>query len=88
MKGGFGKTYQDVGVTRYYEQSGDNYANPHRYDIERLIKKKLGSHNPHIKAGDHILDLACGAGEATLPLRSLGYHNIKGIDPYTHTKYQ
>lgn len=62
-KGGFGKVYHDVGVDKYYEQSGDHYANPHRYDIERLIKKKLApNHNPHLHINDTILDLACGAG--------------------------
>lgn len=63
MKGGFGKVYHDVGVSKYYEQSGDNYNNPHRYDIERMIKKNLmPNHNAHLKQDDKILDLACGSG--------------------------
>ncbi len=88
MKGGFGKVYHDLGVKQFYEKSGETYANPHRYDIERLIKKKLNANNSYIKASDCILDLACGSGEATLPLMKLGYKNIVGIDPYTHAKYE
>ena len=63
MIGGFGNAYQQQGVDNYYQQQGNNYSNPHRYDIERLIKKKLTpKHNPHLKVEDRILDLACGAG--------------------------
>jgi hypothetical protein len=36
--------------------------NPHRYDIERIIKSKLSKNNKYIKANDSILDLACGSG--------------------------
>jgi hypothetical protein len=31
--GGFGKAYREQGVTEFYLKSGDNYLNPHRYDI-------------------------------------------------------
>lgn len=62
-KGGFGRVYQEKGVQEYYIQSGNQYQNPHKYDIERLIKKKLiPNHNQHIKIDDKILDLACGSG--------------------------
>jgi len=63
MKGGFGKVYQDKGVKEYYLQSGNQYQNPHKYDIERLIKKYLTpNHKAHLKINDRILDLACGSG--------------------------
>jgi SAM-dependent methyltransferase len=89
MKGGFGKVYHDVGVKQYYEQSGSDYANPHRYDIERLIRKKLTpGHNPYLRVEDSILDLACGSGEATVALQHLNYKNIAGVDPYTFAKYK
>lgn len=88
MQGGFGKIYKEVGVDRYYQQNGANYVNPHKYDIERLIKRKLSGKNKFIGAEDSILDLACGSGEITLVLKQMGYTNISGIDPYTHVKYQ
>jgi ubiquinone/menaquinone biosynthesis C-methylase UbiE len=85
--GGFGQIYSQVGVDNYYEKTGHNYANPHKYDIERLIKKKLANNNPYIKKDDKILDLACGSGEVTMPLKQLGYTSIEGIDPYTSEKF-
>lgn len=88
MQGGFGKIYKNVGVERYYQQNGANYVNPHKYDIERLIKKKLHPKNKFIGQEHRILDLACGSGEITLVLKQLGYNNITGIDPYTHLKYE
>lgn len=33
MQGGFGKIYTEVGVDKYYIKNGDQYINPHRYDI-------------------------------------------------------
>ncbi len=83
MEGGFGRVYKEQGVSNYYEQSGQEYSNPHKYDIERLIRKKLGPRNPFIKRNDSILDLACGSGEVTAPLQQIGYTNLTGLDPYT-----
>lgn len=88
MQGGFGKIYKDVGVEKYYEQNGANYTNPHKYDIERLLRKKLYPQNKFIKQEHKILDLACGSGEITLVLKQMGYNNISGMDPYTHVKYE
>lgn len=62
MEGGFGKAYSQFGVTKYYEKTGEQYSNPHRYDIERLLKKKLSPNNAFLRANDRILDLACGSG--------------------------
>ena len=84
MEGGFGQVYRKQGVKEFYEQEGENYSNPHKYYIERLLRKKLGPHNPYLKRNDRILDLACGSGEVTLPLKQIGYTQISGIDPYTN----
>lgn len=62
MQGGFSKAYNEHGVDKFYEQSADNYSNPHKYDIERLIKKKLGKGNVYLQVKASILDLACGNG--------------------------
>jgi 2-polyprenyl-3-methyl-5-hydroxy-6-metoxy-1,4-benzoquinol methylase len=83
MQGGFSKAYQEKGVATFYEQEGGKYKNPHAYDIERIIRKKLTPPNKFLSPEDTILDLACGGGEATLPLLSLGYKRIEATDPYT-----
>lgn len=89
MEGGFGKAYTIVGGSaKYYEKNGDQYSNPHKYDIQRLVRKKLAPKNPFVKVNDQILDLACGSGEVTIVLKEIGYKNITGIDPYTHLKYE
>ena len=62
FEGGFSKAYRQQGVQQFYEQKGDTYSNPHAYDIERIIRKKLGVPNRYIKVKSKILDLACGAG--------------------------
>jgi hypothetical protein len=36
-------------VDKFYEKSGEQYSNPHRYDIERLVKKKLGPNNKFLR---------------------------------------
>jgi len=90
MKGGFGKAYNDFGVDNYYQQQGHHYSNPHKYDIERLLKKKfVPAHNSFsLNTSHRILDLACGSGEVSTPLQQLGYGNILGVDPYTSTRYR
>ena len=35
-----------------------------------------------------VLDLACGSGEVTLVLNSLGVINVDGMDPYTVKAYE
>ena len=88
FQGGFSKAYKEQGVQGFYQSKGDNYSNPHAYDIERLLRKKLSKPNPYIKVKSKILDLACGAGEVTKPLLSYGYKNIRGTDPYTSTAFK
>lgn len=87
MKGGFSKAYNTIGVKEFYEQEGSQYNNPHKYDIERILRKKLGKENSILKHNHKILDLACGSGEVTKPLLSFGYKNIIGVDPYTSEAY-
>ena len=76
-------------MDNYYQQQGQHYSNPHRYDIQRLINKKFApGKNPFLAAQHRVLDLACGSGEVSLPLSQLGYLNISGVDPYTSAKYR
>lgn len=77
--------YQAVGVTGYYASHGDSYRNPH----EPIIGELLGQFAaPLIAAGPRVLDLACGSGEVTLALRSIGEFQVTGLDPYTAAAYQ
>lgn len=62
MQGGFSKAYKTKGVTKFYEETGKTYHNPHAYDIERILRKKLSKPNPYIKIDSKILDMACGSG--------------------------
>lgn len=62
ISGGFSKAYREQGVQNFYTNEGANYSNPHRYDIERLLRKKLSKKNPWISPESKILDLACGSG--------------------------
>jgi hypothetical protein len=48
IDGGFSKAYNEQGVDKFYTEQGANYSNPHRYDIERLLRKKLSKNNPWI----------------------------------------
>ena len=87
IEGGFSKAYKTKGVDRFYQENGNNYNNPHKYDIERIIRKQLAKPNNIININSSILDLACGNGEITKPLLSFGYKNIRGTDPYTAEAY-
>jgi hypothetical protein len=48
IKGGFSSVYSTEGVDKFYSGQGANYSNPHRYDIERVLRKKLVKNNPWI----------------------------------------
>jgi 2-polyprenyl-3-methyl-5-hydroxy-6-metoxy-1,4-benzoquinol methylase len=76
--------YQAHGVPGFYEEHGAAYHNPH----EQAVRAALAAGVEHwpLNLG-HVLDLACGSGEATLALRGLGAGSIDGIDPYTGAAY-
>jgi len=33
MEGGFSKSYNTLGVDKFYTENGSTYVNPHQYDI-------------------------------------------------------
>jgi SAM-dependent methyltransferase len=76
--------YEQHSVRGFYESFGAEYRNPHESSIAKLLT--LGIERWQLNC-DRVLDLACGSGEVTLALRSLGYQNITGIDPYTYNAY-
>ena len=77
--------YERHGARRFYERSGRRYRNPHEPAIERVVRAAVAKWSPDLNC---VLDLACGSGEVTLVLRSLGAHTIAGIDPYTAAAYR
>ena len=77
--------YEQHGVDGFYRVEGDNYRNPHEPTIRRALAQVATAWSLDLA---HVLDLACGSGEATLALRALGANQIDGIDPYTGGAYQ
>lgn len=75
--------YEEHGVTGFYQQFGSSYRNPHETILQSLLKRVLLEWQLEL---EHVLDLACGSGEATLVLQELGA-KVAGIDPYTFETY-
>jgi 2-polyprenyl-3-methyl-5-hydroxy-6-metoxy-1,4-benzoquinol methylase len=78
------REYEEYSVQGFYEKFGDEYRNPHESIIKRVIEECVNQWQLDI---NQVLDLACGSGEVTLALQSLGTTNIDGIDPYTYNAY-
>ena len=74
--------YEKWGVEKYYQQYGADYSNPHQHYIFDLLQQT------HTKINySQVLDLCCGAGEVTSSLRTLGYDDVTGCDPFTQAAY-
>ena len=76
--------YEVYSVQGFYENFGDEYRNPHEAIIKQVIEESVNKWQLNCA---EVLDLACGSGEVTLALQSLGVNNITGIDPYTYNAY-
>lgn len=76
--------YEAYSVQGFYEKFGNEYKNPHETIIKRVIEESVTRWQLNCQ---QVLDLACGSGEVTLALQSLGVNNITGIDPYTYNAY-
>ena len=76
--------YERLGVTGFYSEHGDSYANPHETALRGALRAAVERWQPDLS---RVLDLACGSGEATLALRDLGAPRVDGIDPYTGAAY-
>lgn len=79
------KHYVDEGVEGYYQQHGSTYHNPHEEAVQGALRSSLAVWQPDLS---NVLDLACGSGEVTRVLQSMGHTRITGIDPYTYDAYQ
>ena len=69
----------------YYLAHGSSYRNPHEDAVRNALTLANATWSLDLS---HVLDLACGSGEATLVLRSLGAGLIDGIDPFTAEAYR
>src|SRR5262245_32104933 len=76
--------YEQYGVDGYYSQFGSDYRNPHEPVIAEALRIAVQRWELDLT---HVLDLACGSGEATLALEKLGAGEIDGIDPFTSKAY-
>lgn len=77
--------YERHGADAYYRGHAADYVNPHEPEVAHslgLAKIKWGLDL------SHVLDLACGSGEATLALRALGAGRVDGCDPYLFELYE
>lgn len=77
--------YQKYGSSaRFYKEKASEYSNPHKKVIESLLDEYFLGEDKESK----ILDLCCGDGLVTTHLKSKGFKNIFGIDPYFSEIYQ
>ena len=77
--------YERHGAEAYYRQHAHDYANPHEPEVAHALGLARSKWNLDLS---HVLDLACGSGEATLALRALGAGRVDGCDPYLFELYQ
>jgi SAM-dependent methyltransferase len=76
--------YEAMGVEGYYLAHGATYRNPHEDGVRGVLTMAVATWTLDLS---HVLDLACGSGEATLALRELGADRVDGIDPFTSAAY-
>jgi SAM-dependent methyltransferase len=76
--------YEEHSVKGFYEKFSDEYRNPHESAIRKVLQLAAAKWSVDFS---NVLDLACGSGEVTLALKSLGCAKIDGIDPYTGNAY-
>jgi len=76
--------YERYGVQDFYQRFGGGYSNPHERAIQHVLRAAVETWPIDLS---HVLDLACGSGEATLSLKALGADQVDGVDPYTAEAY-
>ena len=78
--------YEEFGAEEYYRRFGADYRNPHEIAVRAVIQESVKRNSLELH---HVLDLACGSGEATRALLEIGAspERIDGVDPYTAAAY-
>lgn len=84
------RNYEELGVKGFYEAFGDQYVNPHEAALKTVLRCALRRWHilPVSDSDYHILDLACGSGEAYRILKDLGFANVQAVDPYTAEAFE
>jgi SAM-dependent methyltransferase len=77
--------YERHGAEAYYREHAADYLNPHEPEVAHSLALAKARWDPDLS---HVLDLACGGGEATLALRQLGAGRVDGCDPYLFDLYE
>jgi len=77
--------YEKHGSAEYYRRYGATYRNPHELRVRSALHAAVREWQLDLR---HVLDLACGSGEATLALWEAGAVRVDGLDPYTTEAYQ
>ena len=73
--------YIELGVDNFYKLHSNDYQNPHKIIIQKLLLYAKENWN----LGENILDLCCGSGEVSEIFLD---RNIVGCDTYTYTLYE
>lgn len=68
----------------FYQARGADYRNPQEREVHAMLRSVVAAWGLDVSA---VLDLACGSGEVTMLVKSLG-GAATGIDPYTGEAYQ
>ncbi len=76
--------YEAHGPAEYYRRHGAHYRNPHEQQVRSALHAAVKAWALDLR---HVLDLACGSGEATLALWEAGAARVDGVDPYTAAAY-
>lgn len=78
---GFRQKYASS-VESFYLKHGHEYRNDHEIQVKELTRWACDILNPK-----HVLDLACGSGEVSLVIQSIGSY-VKGVDPYCYEAFK
>src|SRR4051812_11645494 len=69
--------YEEAGsAEQFYKDKGAEYRNPQERDVRAMLRAQLRPEELR-----HVLDLACGSGEAALEVMALG-GTATCVDPY------
>jgi SAM-dependent methyltransferase len=77
--------YERHGAEAYYRDHAADYVNPHEPEVAHALRLAASTWALDLS---HVLDLACGGGEATRALRELGAARVDGCDPYLSDLYE
>lgn len=78
--------YKNLGVDQFYELNKNTYENPHSDIIEKHLEHLIKTE--YLNKTNKILDLCCGTGQVSIPLKNRSFNFLEGCDPYTFEEYK